>query len=422
MKVHVLALKNLLSQQELISLHSFILQGYKVILYTDIIVDNVPQDIEVRDILEVSETKRLFKFNVLLKEGGIWCDMSVRCLRYLDVQEEHQFYGDKVIKAPKGSWILKLLLTEGFSFLDGKKELEKLRLKDNSYFEPIVDQCMKIRRYEGYQGMKDVNVRRELKYEGCEVGKVATVDQLGKVATVDQLGKVDIRMKNDKVSLFWNKGTLGPLELLTLRTLLHFGHEVLLYTCTKVDNVPSGINVLDVKEVATMFFVTEFNYQAALHSIKYRALKKTGGWWIDMGVILLKPLYTEREHLLGTSRTSGYSSHVMKAPKDSWICTDLISICSQLIHEGGGCMNEHNDEICTMYLKDRQELHSLIEPLEQTDPISPEGIEAFLLSEQRDLSSSMCLYLRQYPNIPIVQDTMMYKILSDSLQYVDDCA
>lgn len=369
MKAYTVVSTATLSSYQLLSLNSFILQGYEVIVYTDRVVDNVPESVEIREFL--IEHKRIdpleFGLKVLIGEGGLWFDTSVYCNRYLDVADEHVFYGNKVIKAPKHSWLLKIILMEGIEFLYDKPELTSMILDNKGYFLPISP------------------------------------------VTTDLMSRGD----NGLVSTLWNKDTLGPLELLTINTLKHFGHKVVLYsTVPKIHNVPEGIEVQNVTRVATTFFITEFNHQSAIHSVKYRALKKTGGWWVDMGVIILKPLYSDRDHLMCRNITDGYSSHVMKAPKDSWICDDLIAICSQMIHEGGGCMNEHNNDICSIYLHERPELDSIVEPLSQVDPIHPENMDSVLMSDQ--VPNSTCIFMRSYPNVDITEGTLIHKLIVDS--------
>ncbi|MCR8683866.1 glycosyltransferase [Campylobacter sp. LMG 17559] len=98
---------------ELLSIKSFIDSGYKFILYTYNIndeifkkLDELFDDFELKDANEIVSFRNYFKddrgagvaafsdyfrFNLLYLKGGVWVDLDMICLNYIDLNEEYIF-------------------------------------------------------------------------------------------------------------------------------------------------------------------------------------------------------------------------------------------------------------------------------------------------------------------------------------------
>lgn len=90
-----------LSTMERLSVASYLYHGHPYHLYTYGAVAGVPPGAAIKDASEIlpeSEIKKFrnlanfsdyFRYNLLLKKGGWWCDTDTICLRPFDLGEEH---------------------------------------------------------------------------------------------------------------------------------------------------------------------------------------------------------------------------------------------------------------------------------------------------------------------------------------------
>ena len=117
-----------LTNLEHLCLKSFVDNGHTVHLYTYSEVENVPDQVTIKDgneILDKSEIytykngsvsafSNLFRFTVLYKKGGYWIDTDLLCVKPIDYKEDFVFSSEPdhnyntyidagLIKLPKGS-------------------------------------------------------------------------------------------------------------------------------------------------------------------------------------------------------------------------------------------------------------------------------------------------------------------------------
>src|SRR5665647_469224 len=99
------------------------------------------------------------------------------------------------------------------------------------------------------------------------------------------------------VRCFWHGSSLGPYQLVGLRSFVDHGHRVELYTYdySEID-VPSWVVRRDAQEIWPADHVLRYQNDIgrgsfALHAnlFRYALLFKMGGWWIDLDVVLLRP-------------------------------------------------------------------------------------------------------------------------------------
>jgi hypothetical protein len=95
---------------------------------------------------------------------------------------------------------------------------------------------------------------------------------------------------------FWHGRSLGPYQLVGLRSFVDRGHRVELYTYDPEIAVPDWIVRKDANEIWPTGHVLQYQNDIgkgsfALHAnlFRYALLFKLGGWWIDMDVVLLQP-------------------------------------------------------------------------------------------------------------------------------------
>jgi hypothetical protein len=123
-----------LSQLEALSLRSFMSCGHRVELFTYQDVDNIPKGVITRDANEILPESLIFKYRrkpsvagfanwfrytMLYKEGGIWADTDVICLKYFDFKaelvfgkEEYCKINNAVLGGEEGHFLFKFMMNQ----------------------------------------------------------------------------------------------------------------------------------------------------------------------------------------------------------------------------------------------------------------------------------------------------------------------
>lgn len=140
--IHALWIGKELSLMELLTIQSFLANGYHFHLWTyDTLTNELPQKCIICDANEIISKEHVFKYKyssqfgtgkgsfagfsdifrykLLFEKGGWWVDMDVTCLKPFDVESPYFFRGHhdlplvgNVMKAPKGSELMKKCFEE----------------------------------------------------------------------------------------------------------------------------------------------------------------------------------------------------------------------------------------------------------------------------------------------------------------------
>jgi hypothetical protein len=101
---------------------------------------------------------------------------------------------------------------------------------------------------------------------------------------------------------FWHGRSLGPYQLVGLRSFVDRGHQIELYTYDNEIGVPDWIVRKDANEIWPTDRVLQYRNDIgrgsfALHAnlFRYALLFKLGGWWIDVDVVLLHSELPQQE-------------------------------------------------------------------------------------------------------------------------------
>jgi len=100
----------------------------------------------------------------------------------------------------------------------------------------------------------------------------------------------------ETVRTFWHGSSLGPYQLVGLRSFVDRGHRVELFTYDSGIAVPDWIVRRDANEIFPTDHILAYQRDLgrgsfALHAnlFRYAMLHKLGGWWADVDVVLLRP-------------------------------------------------------------------------------------------------------------------------------------
>ncbi|MDO8980243.1 MAG: glycosyltransferase [Afipia sp.] len=93
---------------------------------------------------------------------------------------------------------------------------------------------------------------------------------------------------------FWHGETIGPYQLMCLKSFAASGHRVEVFSYNRSLIVPDWIRVEDAAKVLPRELVLrplgeEGAFAIHANLFRYALLQQMGGWWIDPDVLLLKP-------------------------------------------------------------------------------------------------------------------------------------
>ncbi len=106
----------------------------------------------------------------------------------------------------------------------------------------------------------------------------------------------------------WIKGSLSPLEQLSISSFLKNGHEFHLYTYEPVDNVPIGTTILPAQTIVpdSQIFEIQVGWGKGSLAIfsdyfRYKLLHAKGGWWVDLDIVCLQPFEAPKKYVFASS-------------------------------------------------------------------------------------------------------------------------
>ncbi|GAB2698905.1 hypothetical protein GCM10027037_24110 [Mucilaginibacter koreensis] len=137
---------------------------------------------------------------------------------------------------------------------------------------------------------------------------------------------------NPTVQSLWIGSQLSNVERLCIKSFLDHGHPFHLYAYEEIKNPPAGTTIIDARTILPESAIFRYKEGWGAGSVsgfadifRLQMIKKTGGWWVDMDIICLKPLDFEQELIFCSSYESEYGSLVnnciFRAPQNSRFIT-----------------------------------------------------------------------------------------------------
>jgi len=87
----------------------------------------------------------------------------------------------------------------------------------------------------------------------------------------------------------WIGRPLSKIEVLSLNSYIYHGHNVFLFTYGNVKNIPSGVNVLDAREILPESSIISFenSYSNFSDWFRYEMINKKDIFWTDLDSVCL---------------------------------------------------------------------------------------------------------------------------------------
>jgi hypothetical protein len=128
----------------------------------------------------------------------------------------------------------------------------------------------------------------------------------------------------------WVGETLGPLERLCIMSGLAAGHpfHVYSYEPDRLKGVPDGAEVRDAAEIMPRARMTAYadcgSFSLGSNFWRYEMLSQGRGFWVDLDMLLLKPLDMDEDYVFGREPEGSINTAIMLAPPDSGLVRDLV--------------------------------------------------------------------------------------------------
>lgn len=131
------------------------------------------------------------------------------------------------------------------------------------------------------------------------------------------------------VNCMWIGPHLPQLEQACLLAMLKHGHKVNLFTYAKLDNVPSGIEICDIREILPEECIFRHRKTGSpsltADMFRYQMLRKSLGIWLDTDVLLLQPLQITKQQVYGLQSHNFANNAILYLPSGSPV---LDSLCA----------------------------------------------------------------------------------------------
>ncbi len=130
---------------------------------------------------------------------------------------------------------------------------------------------------------------------------------------------------------FWHGETIGPYQLMCLKSFAASGHRVEVFSYNRDLSAPDWISVEDAAEILPRELVLvplgeEGAFAIHANLFRYALLQKTGGWWIDPDVLLLKPdLPPGNVFFAGVDVFGRVPTGVLKFPAGHGLLTEALA-------------------------------------------------------------------------------------------------
>jgi hypothetical protein len=136
------------------------------------------------------------------------------------------------------------------------------------------------------------------------------------------------------IQSLWVGDRLSAMEVMSVRSFLHHGHDYHLYVYQPVSNLPEGAIACDANEIlpaSAIFQYTDYqSYAGFSNYFRYKLLLERGGWWVDTDVVCLRPFDFPAPYVFASEMAKGTAvpaSAVIKSPAGSEAMAYAWSVC-----------------------------------------------------------------------------------------------
>jgi hypothetical protein len=136
------------------------------------------------------------------------------------------------------------------------------------------------------------------------------------------------------VQSLWIGPRLSILEQLVIRSFLANGHDFHLYAYESIAGIPEGTTVLDGGRILPSSRIFRYtgngSFAGFANFFRYKLLLETGGWWVDMDTVCLRPFNFDTEYVVSSEMHAGapvIDIAALKAPRGAPLTEYAWGVC-----------------------------------------------------------------------------------------------
>lgn len=129
-----------------------------------------------------------------------------------------------------------------------------------------------------------------------------------------------------QVAMLWFHNPMTAIQRLSIRSFLHYGHEVTIFTYGQID-APKGVKFADANEILgeDKIFLSHDSYAAFSDVFRYKMLAETDYLWVDADTICLRDDWDFGDYVFGYQEPFKVTNNVLGYPKDSVLAKRLTN-------------------------------------------------------------------------------------------------
>jgi len=128
-----------------------------------------------------------------------------------------------------------------------------------------------------------------------------------------------------QVAMLWFHNPMTAIQRLSIRSFLHYGHEVTLFTYGQIE-APKGVKFADANEILSedQIFKSHDSFAAFSDLFRYRMLAQTDYLWADADTVCLRSDWNFGEYVFAYQEPFKVTNNVLGYPKDSILARKLV--------------------------------------------------------------------------------------------------
>ena len=148
-----------------------------------------------------------------------------------------------------------------------------------------------------------------------------------------------------KIAMLWVGSPLTGVQRLSMRSFIHHGHRVSLYTYNSLE-APDGVELLDAGEILPKeaLFQSHGSFAAFSDVFRYNLLTQSDVIWADADTLCLRDDWNFQEYLFAYQEPYKVTNNILAYPKESLLAQKLKE---NAIYEQGKAFDELGPKLLT---------------------------------------------------------------------------
>jgi quercetin dioxygenase-like cupin family protein len=147
-------------------------------------------------------------------------------------------------------------------------------------------------------------------------------------------------VESQEFKAFWVGPPLSLYEEACLKSFLSRGHRVVLFSYDRDLRVPEGVELADAGDILSGDVIAQFRHASGEKTpttqsdlFRYEMLRRFGGWYIDLDVLLVSPNPPSAEYYFGYEDERYINNAILRFPKGAPVLGEAVDRAKGLIDD-----------------------------------------------------------------------------------------